>query len=196
MAVWSSSVECHRTISVDESALALVMAWRRQATSHLLSRYWPRSISPCFVTNQQCVDTIASEDLATQGVRAPAAILLTYFSKNIPDSVSEGLKFLLSVYTQAYAQIARFMGPTRAHLCPVTPRWAPSRPHEPCYWGCFCVTSVVAMPLQDEESQNPSDPHFSSREISSAVLNDVFCWTQVFAKSFITRKMHVDIFKV
>ena len=29
--------------------------------------------------------------------------------------------------------IARFMGPTWADLGPVGPRWAPCRPHEPCY---------------------------------------------------------------
>ena len=34
-------------------------------------------------------------------------------------------------------QIAKFMGPTWAHLGPVGPRWAPCRPHEPCYQGRF-----------------------------------------------------------
>ena len=37
------------------------------------------------------------------------------------------------------SQIARFMGPTWAHLGPVSPRWAPCWPHEPCYqrwWPC------------------------------------------------------------
>ena len=32
-------------------------------------------------------------------------------------------------------QIAKFMGPTWAHLGPVGPRWAPCWPHEPCYQG-------------------------------------------------------------
>ena len=31
--------------------------------------------------------------------------------------------------------IARFMGPTWAHLGPTGPRWAPCWPHEPCYLG-------------------------------------------------------------
>ena len=36
------------------------------------------------------------------------------------------------------SQIARFKGPTWAHLGPVSPRWAPSWPHHygPCYQGC------------------------------------------------------------
>ena len=33
--------------------------------------------------------------------------------------------------------ITRFMGPTWAHLGPVGPRWAPCRPHEPCYLGWY-----------------------------------------------------------
>ena len=32
-------------------------------------------------------------------------------------------------------RIARFMGPTWAHLGPTGPRWAPCWPHEPCYLG-------------------------------------------------------------
>ena len=34
-------------------------------------------------------------------------------------------------------QIARFMGPTWAHLGPVSPRWAPCWPHKPCCQGRF-----------------------------------------------------------
>ena len=34
-----------------------------------------------------------------------------------------------------YTLIARFMGPTWAHLGPTGPRWAPCWPHEPCYLG-------------------------------------------------------------
>ena len=36
---------------------------------------------------------------------------------------------------QLAPQIARFMGPTWAHLGPVGPRWAPYWPHEPCCQG-------------------------------------------------------------
>ena len=34
----------------DQSTLVQVMAWCRQATSHCLSQYWPRSLSPYGVT--------------------------------------------------------------------------------------------------------------------------------------------------
>ena len=33
------------------------------------------------------------------------------------------------------------MGP---HLCPVSPRWAPCRPHETCYLGSSCAADVPA----------------------------------------------------
>ena len=35
------------------------------------------------------------------------------------------------------SRIARFMGPTWAHLGPTGPRWAPCWPHEVCYLGCY-----------------------------------------------------------
>ena len=41
----------------------------------------------------------------------------------------------LSLYALSKTQIARFMGPTWAHLDPVSPRWAPFWPNEPCYQG-------------------------------------------------------------
>ena len=34
-------------------------------------------------------------------------------------------------------QIAKFMGPTWAHLGAVGPKWAPLWPHKPCYQGSF-----------------------------------------------------------
>ena len=39
----------------DKSTLVQVMAWCRQATSHYLSRCWPRSLSPYGVTRPQWV---------------------------------------------------------------------------------------------------------------------------------------------
>ena len=39
----------------DKSTLVQVMAWCRQATSHYLSQYWPRSLSPYGVTRPQWV---------------------------------------------------------------------------------------------------------------------------------------------
>ena len=40
----------------DQSALVQVMAWCHQATSHYLSQYWPRSMSPNGVTRPQWVE--------------------------------------------------------------------------------------------------------------------------------------------
>ena len=42
-------------LSDDKSALVLVMAWCRQATSHYLSQCWPRSLTPYGVTRPQWV---------------------------------------------------------------------------------------------------------------------------------------------
>ena len=33
------------------------MAWCRQAASHYLNQYWPRSMTPCGVTRSQCVNS-------------------------------------------------------------------------------------------------------------------------------------------
>ena len=41
-----------------KTTLVLVMAWRRQATSHYLSQCWPRSLSPYGVTRPQRVNII------------------------------------------------------------------------------------------------------------------------------------------
>ena len=40
-------------------------------------------------------------------------------------------------------QIARFMGPTWAHLGPVVPWWAPCWPREPCYLGVLLLKRTV-----------------------------------------------------
>ena len=45
-------------ITDEKSTLVQVMAWCRQATSHYLSRCWPRSLSPFGVTRPQWVDSI------------------------------------------------------------------------------------------------------------------------------------------
>ena len=41
----------------DKSTLVQVMAWCRQATSHYLSQWWPRSMSPYGVIRPQWVNT-------------------------------------------------------------------------------------------------------------------------------------------
>ena len=58
---------------------------------------------------------------------------------------------VICYFTDAYvrhsvpmgSQIARFMGPTWAHLGPVGPRWAPCWPHGPCYQGLYGMASIV-----------------------------------------------------
>ena len=42
----------------DQSTLVQVMAWCHQATSHYLSQYWPRSLSPYGLTRPQWFNTL------------------------------------------------------------------------------------------------------------------------------------------
>ena len=42
----------------DQSTLVQVIAWCRQATSHYLNQYWPRSLPPCGVTRPQWANEI------------------------------------------------------------------------------------------------------------------------------------------
>ena len=52
LALWWMSLG----VTDDKSTLVQVRAWCRQATSHYLSQYWPRSLSPYGVTRTQWVD--------------------------------------------------------------------------------------------------------------------------------------------
>ena len=57
-------------LTVDKSTLVQVMAWCRQATSHYLNQFWPRSSTPYGVTRPQWVET-----------QIPLAHLYTYMAK-------------------------------------------------------------------------------------------------------------------
>ena len=46
----------------DKSTLVQVMAWCRQATSHYLNQYWPRSLPPYVVTRPQWVNSLRPSD--------------------------------------------------------------------------------------------------------------------------------------
>ena len=68
---------------------------------------------------QALIDTLLINTLL-----APVILLITLYDNemlhiDIPDSEVHG-----------------------AHLGPVSPRWAPCRPHEPCYQGWFCSKCV------------------------------------------------------
>ena len=49
----------------------------------------------------------------------------------------------------AYTLIAKFMGPTWAHLGPTGPRWAPCWPHESCYLGMYVPDTGIIIWLHD-----------------------------------------------
>ena len=76
---WGISCELSlRWISLDltddKSTLVQVMAWCRQATSHYLNQWWPRSLSPYGVTRPQWV-----EELERQ--RHPSDLVQAYHKK-------------------------------------------------------------------------------------------------------------------
>ena len=50
-----------RDLTDDKSTMVQVMAWCRQATSHYLSRCWPRSLSPYGVTRPQWVKSMGAQ---------------------------------------------------------------------------------------------------------------------------------------
>ena len=54
-----------------------------------------------------------------------------YLSVDVLNSSRHAMNTLMNTL------IARFMGPTWAHLGPAGPRWAPCWPHELCYLGTF-----------------------------------------------------------
>ena len=87
----------------DQSTLVQVMAWCRQATSHYLSQYWSRSMSPYGVSRPQWVNTLTALLLLVLthwGRGKMAAIFQTTFSNalswrkmiEIPTQIS--LKFV------------------------------------------------------------------------------------------------------
>ena len=59
------------------------------------------------------------------------------------------------------SQIARYMGPTWAHLGLVGPRWSPCKPYEPCYLGWRSM-QAISSDVTDFALQNiPLSPHHS-----------------------------------
>ena len=108
------------------------------------------------VTSKTCMQTFIIIISRIYTCISICLILIPVFQSN---SLSIILKFLLQrkftlvtlfkvieLYRCDYArsdstQIAKFMGPTWAHLGPVGPRWAPCWPHDPCYRGSHCCRS-------------------------------------------------------
>ena len=52
-----------------------------------------------------------------------------------PNTSIQNKIYKISSHSTITTLIARFMGPTRAHLGPTGPRWAPCWPNDPCYLG-------------------------------------------------------------
>ena len=71
----------------DQSTLVQVMAWCRQATSHYLSQYWPRSLSPYDITRPQWVNPDIQETVRNDMIRPPPSTqsLHTPWFKNRSD---------------------------------------------------------------------------------------------------------------
>ena len=65
--------------------------------------------------------------------------------------------------------IAKYVGPTWAHLGPTGPRWAPCWPHEPCYLGSILhVRSAI-----HQYGKTGRRPHYQRRHVNSRSESDI-----------------------
>ena len=73
-------------------------------------------------------------------------------------------------------QLAKFMGPTWAHLGPVGPRWAPCWAHEPCYQGWLLTESVII----GHHTHSPVYHDTFSIILDLWVQQNIFTWAKLF----------------
>ena len=77
---------------------------------------------------------------------------------------------IASKTSREVSQIAKFMGPTWAHLGPVGPRWAPCWPHESCYQGCSTFRSSLFLMMSTRTSADTVMTRFGSRIYTGLAL--------------------------
>ena len=73
----------------DKSTLVQIMAWCHQASSHYLSQYWPRSMSPYGVIRPQLFNVMFQHFVANS---TPTIITTSMY-----DNIFEPLLFILSI---------------------------------------------------------------------------------------------------
>ena len=79
-------------ITDDKSTLVQVMAWCRQATSHYLSQWWPRCLSPYGITRPQWVKLQLSTSIYSYCIRYEMKYWFPYkmiWAKNLLKATSE-----------------------------------------------------------------------------------------------------------
>ena len=125
----------------DKTTLVQVMAWCRQATSHYLSQYWPRSISPYVVTRPQWVKWAAVTWLkrgyqySSISNRYPGdthCLLLCIYKQSVYQQMFHSIKLLAMKY---------FYGIKTAHIVHV-------RKHDICWGQIILVPGYVSFACQ------------------------------------------------
>ena len=87
-----------------------------------------------------------------------------------PDTKGFSSVHCFSWHKRHASQIAKFMGPTWAHLGPVSPRWAPCWPHEPMgIQLTICLSCTLHV--------TPADDLVSNENISRYSVYRLHCWT-------------------
>ena len=97
----------------------------------------------------------------------PAQLWLQYHMNNTTQYSYWGVgrPLLLSGVAFSERQCTRsypwFMGPTWTHLGPTGPRWAPCRPHEPCFlgWVYGCMSGMWHLRVPMVSGQGVWPPH-------------------------------------
>ena len=109
-----------------------IVLTHRSGTCRWKSSSWKTRICLFYLKN-----TMATGGLATHDVSAWAAMALSLFAWN--GRFWQYLSYSHINPCSIATLIARFMGPTWAHLGSTGPRWAPCWPHEPCYLGNYIL---------------------------------------------------------
>ena len=114
----------------------------------LISQY---SYGAATTNVEHCWNFHKRDPIPSQHSQATGFLLKEFWKKSLPmkicsvkdtrkDSHMETVKLWVRTLDPMHPQIAKILGPTWGPLGPVGPRWAPCRPHEPCYqgqWSCI-----------------------------------------------------------
>ena len=130
------SSQCHKILFYGESTLAQVMAWCHQASSHYLSRCWPRFMSAYSVTRPNWFNTLRprqnerhfADDILkciflNENVWIPIEISLKFVPKGPIDNIPALVKIMAwrRQGDKPLSEPMRIRLPT--HICVTRPQW-------------------------------------------------------------------------
>ena len=103
-----------RNLTDDKSTLVQVMAWCRQATSHYLSQWWPRSLSPYGVTRPHWVKEGHIWSFRCHGM-GTHTVLLVLCEGNLPFTVMRSSLMYSLFFWRRYWTNNRIAGYLKRH---------------------------------------------------------------------------------